>query len=392
MAGPPLPRRTAGPRTVVIGAGAVGLCCALEIALGGGDVTVVDADPAWAPHETADAAPRAASYAAAGMLGAFSEALHEGPGHHRKLPGLCAAALRAWRGLAESDATLARFVRFPGALLLGHDDADAARVRRAADRARAHGADVQFHEGLAPDLDPKLYGVRVAATARIADEGVVSPTAMLTALAARVVTLGGSLLRGRTVLEIVTGDGDVRGVEFDGGGGLSADAVVVATGALAPPTLKAFIPALKKLKPAKGALGVTSASGLLATPEVVRTPRLYFLRDGAEIRFGATVEPGRADLDDDPEAIALLQKELHRTLPGARFADPARQVGAGLRPMSPDGAPLVGAHGPGGCYVAVGHGRNGWLLAALTGAAIAAMIRGEEIAPEWAPFRPDRFG
>lgn len=392
MSGPPLPRRTAGPRTVVIGAGAVGLCCALEIARGGGDVTVVDADPAWTPHETAEGAPRAASYAAAGMLGAFSEALHEGPGHHRKLSGLCAEALRAWRDLADTDPTLGRFVRFPGALLLAHDEADAVRVRRATERARAQGVDAQFFEGLAPDLDAKLYGPKVVATARIADEGLVAPTAMLTALAARVVTLGGSILRGRTVLEIVTADGDVRGVEFDGGGGLSADAVVVATGALAPATLKAFIPALKKLKPAKGALGVTSATATLATPDVVRTPRLYFLRDHGEIRFGATIEPGRADLDDDPDAIAVLQKELQRTLPGVRFPGEARQVGAGLRPMSPDGAPLVGPYGPGGCYVAIGHGRNGWLLAPLTGAAIAGMIRGEEIAQVWAPFGPDRFG
>jgi glycine oxidase len=388
MSGPPLPRRTDGPRTVVIGAGAIGLACALEIARGGGDVTVVDADPAWSSRE----APRTASHAAAGLLGAFSEALHEGPGHHRKLSSLCAAALGAWRTLADEDRTLARFVRFPGALLIAHDDADAARVRRAVDRADAANAAAQFHDGLAPELDAKLFGPRVIASARLADEGLVAPTAMLTALAARVTALGGSILRGRSVAEIVTGGGDVRGVEFDGGGGLSADAVVVATGALAPPALKAFLPALKKLKPAKGALGVTLAPAGLATPEVVRSPRLYLLRDGAEIRFGATMEPGRADLDDDPEAIALLLQELRRTVPGAVFEDSARQVGAGLRPMSPDGAPLVGAHGPGGCFMAAGHGRNGWLLAPLTGAAIAAMIRGQETDPLWALFRPDRFG
>jgi glycine oxidase len=377
-----------GPRTVVIGAGAIGLACALEIARGGGDVTVVDADPAWSPRHS----PRAASYAAAGMLGAFSEALHEGPGHHRKLSGLCAAGLAAWRALADEDRALARFVRFPGALLLAHDDADAARVRRAAARAEAANATAQFYEGLAPELDAKLYGAHVVASARLADEGLVAPTAMLTALGARVTALGGSILRGRSVAEIVTSGGDVRGVEFDGGGGLSADAVVIAAGALAPPALKAFLPALKKLKPAKGALGLTLAPAGMATPEVVRSPRLYFLRDGAEIRFGATMELGRADLDDDPEAIALLLQEFRRMLPGAAFEETARQIGAGLRPMSPDGAPLVGPQGPGGCFAAVGHGRNGWLLAPLTGAAIASMIRGEEPNSLWAPFRPDRFG
>jgi glycine oxidase len=388
MSAPPLPRHISGPRVAVIGAGVIGLSCAVEIARGGGDVTVIDADRAWSPQ----AAPRAASYAAAGMLGAFSEALHEGPGHHRRLGALCAAGLSAWRALAEADPTLGRFVRFPGATLLAHDDADAARVRRAVDRANATGAATIFVDGLMPGLDPAVFGGRVVASARIPDEGLVAPTAMLTALAARVAALGGSILRGRTVAEIVTGAGDVRGVEFEGGGGLSLDAVVVATGALAPTALKAFIPALKRVKPAKGALGVASVSAALATPEIVRTPHLYFLRDDGELRFGATMEAGRADLDEDPEAIALLQQELRRTLPGAPLDEPARQLGAGLRPMSPDGAPLVGAHGPSGCFVAVGHGRNGWLLAPLTGAAIGAVVRGEEPDPLWTPFRPDRFG
>lgn len=388
MTGPPSPRRSAGPRTVVIGAGAIGLHCALALARDGAEVTVVEADAGTGP----DFPPRAASYAAAGLLGAFSEALHEGPGHHRRLSALCAAGLETWRGLAAADAALARFVRFPGALLLAHDEADAARVRRACDRAQTHGGDAAFFEGLAPDLDARLYGARVVASARLNDEGVVAPASMLAGLAARVATLGGSILRGRNVAEIVTGAGAVRGVEFDDGGGLSADAVVIATGALAPTALRVFAPALRKLKPAKGALGSVTAPATMSTPEIVRTPRVYFVRDGGDIRFGATMELGRADLDEDLDALAALHLELKRAVPGVRFSERFTSAGVGLRPMSPDGAPLVGPAGAAGCFVAVGHGRNGWLLAPITGAAISAMVRGGEVAPIWAPFSPERFG
>lgn len=359
----------------------------MALAQGGADVTVVEAD--CGPG--GNLPPRAASYAAAGMLGAFSEALNEGPGHHRKLSDLCAQGLAAWRDLAANDSGLARLVRFPGALLLAHDEADAARVRRACDRARTHGADWAFFEGLAPDLDARLYGARVVASARLGDEGVVAPAAMLAAFAARIAALGGSIVRGRNVVEIVTGGGAVKGVEFDEGGGLSADVVVVATGALAPTAMRAFVPVLRKLKPAKGALGAVAAPATFASPEIVRTTRLYFVREGGEIRFGATMEPGRTDLDEDMDALAALHAELKRTVPGVRFPEAFRQAGVGLRPMTNDGAPIVGPAGPRNCYVAAGHGRNGWLLAPITGAAITAMVTGGEVAPVWSMFAPDRL-
>ncbi len=383
----PQPRRVSGPRTIVIGAGVIGLFCALELARRNASVVVIDAD---APSN--DQAPRAASYAAAGMLGAFSEALHEGPRHHRRLPQLCAAALRAWRALAAADPALARFVRFPGALLLAYDDADAARVQRACDRARRQGEPADFFEGLAPDLDARLFGARVTASARLPTEGLVAPAPMLAALAARAVVMGASILRGRGVTEVLAEDDVVRGVGFDDGGELRADRVVIATGALAPRFWKNVAPVLARVTPAKGMLGVARAPASMATPEVVRTPRVYFTRDGAEVRFGATMEPGRADLDEDPEAIAALYLELRKAVPGVKFGATARQASVGLRPMSPDGAPLVGANGPHGCILAVGHGRSGWLLAPLTGEAVAAIVSGDDPADVWKPFGPERFG
>lgn len=383
----PQPRRVSGPRTIVIGAGVVGLFCALEIARRGGNVVVIDADAAPFNGE----APRAASYAAAGMLGAFSEALHEGPRHHRRLSQLCAAGLRAWRALAQEDPAFARFIRFPGVLLLAYDDADAARVQRACDRARAQGEPADFFDGLAPDLDARVFGARVTASARLPTEGLVAPAPMLAALAARAVVMGASILRGRGVTEILAEDDVVRGVGFDDGGELRADRVVVATGALAPKFWKAVVPALAKVAPAKGMLGIARAPASMVTPEVVRTPRVYFIRDGSDVRFGATMEPGRADLDEDPDAIAALYLDLRKALPGVKFAATARQASVGIRPMSPDGAPLVGGNGPHGCVLAVGHGRNGWLLAPITGEAVAAMVTGDDVAPVWAPFDPQRF-
>jgi glycine oxidase len=63
---------------------------------------------------------------------------------------------------------------------------------------------------------------------------------------------------------------------------------------------------------------------------------------------------------------------------------------AGIRPMAPDGWPIIGPSGE-GVYVAAGHSRNGWLLAPITAEIISAYVLGAEIAPEWAALSPQRF-
>lgn len=384
----PSPRRIQGPRVVVVGAGIVGLCCALEIARRGGNVVVVDADAAPA---SLDSPPRAASFAAAGMLGAFSEALHEGPGHHRRLSELCADGLKAWRALAASDPELTELVRFDGALLLAHDEADAARVKRAADRAKRNGARFDLHDGLPSDLDARVYGAKVKLSARIHDEGVAATRPTLARLGEIALSYGASILRGRSVTAVTSSGGKVRGVTLDDGGNLPADVVVLATGALASEALQRTAPSLARIAPAKGMIGVAIPPAAFDLAETVRTPRLYFWREEERLLFGATSELGRSDLDPDPDMLAALHLEVRRTLPGARFEGGASVHAVGLRPMSPDGAPIVGFDGPEGCIVAAGHGRNGWLLGPTTGAAIAALARGEAVAPVWRGFGPDRF-
>jgi glycine oxidase len=65
---------------------------------------------------------------------------------------------------------------------------------------------------------------------------------------------------------------------------------------------------------------------------------------------------------------------------------------AGLRPIARDGLPVIGPE-PAlrGLYYATGHGRNGILLAGLTGLLVAQLIRGERPAHDLRRFAPERF-
>jgi glycine oxidase len=65
---------------------------------------------------------------------------------------------------------------------------------------------------------------------------------------------------------------------------------------------------------------------------------------------------------------------------------------AGLRPGTPDNAPLIGASAAEGVLLATGHFRNGILLAPVTGAAIADLLMGEAPPAELAAADPARLG
>jgi glycine oxidase len=63
---------------------------------------------------------------------------------------------------------------------------------------------------------------------------------------------------------------------------------------------------------------------------------------------------------------------------------------AGLRPGSPDNAPVIG-RGADGVVWATGHHRNGILLAPVTADTVAALLAGEEAADDLSEFAPERF-
>jgi glycine/D-amino acid oxidase-like deaminating enzyme len=70
-----------------------------------------------------------------------------------------------------------------------------------------------------------------------------------------------------------------------------------------------------------------------------------------------------------------------------------RRSWAGLRPMMPDGLPVIGREPQlRGLWYATGHGRNGILLAGLTGVLVTQLISGERPSHDLVRFAPERFG
>ena len=69
-----------------------------------------------------------------------------------------------------------------------------------------------------------------------------------------------------------------------------------------------------------------------------------------------------------------------------------RRTWAGLRPVTADGLPIIGPEPRlSGLWYAGGHGRNGILLAALTGRLVRQLVAGEPVVQDLSRCAPDRF-
>jgi D-amino-acid dehydrogenase len=147
-------------------------------------------------------------------------------------------------------------------------------------------------------------------------------------------------------------------------------------------------------------LPIESAKGYSITvegpPPISRAMYLGEARIGvspfqASTRVAGTLELTGLDSSVDPRRLDSLSIATRRYLP-AWSAGEAGSAWSGLRPLAPDGLPIIGCCSAyDNLYVATAHGMLGITLAPVTGEALAAVVAEEAGGAELAPFTPDRF-
>jgi glycine oxidase len=147
------------------------------------------------------------------------------------------------------------------------------------------------------------------------------------------------------------------------------------------------------VRPLKGqmlALAPASA-GMALLRHVVFTPDVYLVpRADGRLLVGATVEERGFDTTVTAAGVRTLLDGALRTVPALGDA-PLADAWAGVRPATPDGAPILGPLTD-RVVAAAGHGRNGILLTPITAEVIAELALGGTL-PPWAwAFRAERFG
>ena len=370
---------TSGTRdVVVVGGGVVGLAVAWRAARAGLTVTVLDPAPG-------DGATRAA----AGMLAAVSESDFG----ERELTRINLDSAARWPAFAaDLSAATARDVSLlrAGSLAVAYDTDDLALLRRV---LRLH-RDWALGSAEIPVADARrrepFLGPRLAGAALVEGDLAVDPRAVHEALGS---ALGGSVVRRSAVRLEQDVAGRVVAVHDDVGERHAAGAVVLATGAGGTPGLLADLPGVRvPVRPVKGLTLRLDAGPGLALEHVVRgtvqgrpvyvVPRAAGTGQGPgggpahrEIVVGATSEERADDRRAEAGGVFALLRDARALVPGL---DETALVEATprVRPATPDNLPLIGATAVPGLLAAVGHGRNGVLLAPLTAEAVLAELSG----------------
>lgn len=194
----------------------------------------------------------------------------------------------------------------------------------------------------------------------------------------------GMTLRSACTVQALEGDGQrmtgVRLASVDGGGSelLQADVVVLAAGSYSRDLLLPLgldIP----VYPVKGySLTMPLRDTSLAPQSTVldETYKIALTRLGDRLRVGGMAELAGFDLSLNPKRRATLEKVTRELFPGGDLSQ--AQFWTGLRPMTPDGTPLVGATPLRGLYLNTGHGTLGWTMACGSAQLLADQISGRQ--------------
>jgi D-amino-acid dehydrogenase len=227
-----------------------------------------------------------------------------------------------------------------------------------------------------PALAPALS--RLAGATFCSDDGFGDAHAFTVELARRASDMGVDFRLNTTVRDIRSDGERITGVGTDQGT-LDADLYVVALGSFSPILLKPLGLRLP-IVPAKGYSATVPIADPQAAPSVSVTDeerKVVITPLGQRLRIAGTAEFAGYDGTINQRRAKVVLDDGLDLFPGAGQASEAK-LWAGLRPLTPDGAPILGPTRYRNLLLNTGHGTLGWTLAAGSGQIIAALASGRD--------------
>ena len=377
----------------IVGGGAIGVCCALELARRGAAVTLHERGPSLASgcsagnaglicpsHSTPIANPASLRNGLRWMwkrdspfylrprpavlpwLARFALASRHWEEGARALRELSIASLELHATLgAELGTTFER----TGTLNVYETQEGLEAEARAAARAGLllEVVDADGTRG----LEPALVGT-VVGSVQYPREGRVDPRRFVESVGRAAADAGA---------EIRTG-AEIRSIDE-----LDAETVIVAAGAWSKELVR--LP----LEGGKGYhIDFERADDDPRTPVWVQETWTIATPLPDRLRLSGTLELAGLDLSISERRVETIRAGGERWFRGLRRR-PVLETWAGLRPCLPDGLPAIGRLGR--VVVATGHAMKGVSLAPVTGRLVAQLVAGEQPEHDLVPLRPDRF-
>jgi glycine oxidase len=362
----------------VVGGGVIGLAIAWRAALRGLTVTVID-----------ELEHARASYHAAGMLAPVTE-VHYGEEDLLRLNLQSARHYPAFVAELEEASGTSVGYRPTGTLAVAFDDDDKAAL---------------------DDLHRYQSALGLSSQSLTARECRKLEPFLATKIRGGLLVEGDHQVDNRRLIDALRTAGERAGVAYwycsarnivvDGDRVVGADSVRAAHTVLAAGCWSASITGLPEharppVRPVKGQivrLHDTSRQPILSrnVRALVRGRPIYLVpRADGEVVLGATSEEKGFDTRLTVEGTGDLLADARELVPRVSEIELV-EVTAGLRPGSPDNAPMIGAGALPGLVVATGHYRNGILLAPVTGDAIAELLATGDMPSGFERFDPCRF-
>jgi len=368
-------------RVAVIGGGVIGLSCALELRARGAQAAV---------YERGTELGAGATSRSAGMLGAAFEW-----GLEEDQLALAALARRAGDIWPEFAARVERLgggsIEFSkdGAVVVARNASEVGWIDRLAAACQARSLPVtRLSAAELKQVEPSITADAPGGLL-LQDDRQVDPQQVLLRLAAALSRNGVGLRMGRSVDRVAVG------ADFLMPDGEAFDRIVLATGVSAAEvrfvgrkggTLETGLAAIVPVKGQMLALAPVSGG----PKHVIHARDVYIAPKARWTLVGSTTERGATDTAVDRAAVEALRARAAQ-LAGALAAAPEISSWAGVRPGTPDDAPMIGETAIPGVYAALGMYRNGVLLAPAVAELMAAAVIDGKVSAAAARFAPARF-
>ncbi len=175
-------------------------------------------------------------------------------------------------------------------------------------------------------------------------------------------------------------------------GTIEADTFVMSMGSYSPLFLRPL--GIKApIQPVKGYSITVPTAGHNGAPTVSLTDndhKLVFSRVGERMRVAGTAEFTGYDTELNDRRVTSLRDLAQKLFPNAGdYA--ATEFWTGLRPMTPDGVPIIGPTPYENLYMNTGHGTLGWTMCASSGQLTADLVAGRTPSVDISDVGLDRF-
>ncbi|MFN2398399.1 MAG: glycine oxidase ThiO [Gemmatimonadaceae bacterium] len=350
---------------VVAGGGLVGLSCAAALAARGATVAVVSSRR-----------PGEASPAAAGMLAPSVEAV---PGLAHEFALAARDRYPSWVATITEATGMGFSLDRSGILQLALDDDEASRLRvsLSAPSRWVNEAEVRKMEPGVGENSGAVFHP---------DDGWVDNTALLRALRAMLAKQSLVSIFENEEVTAIRAAGTHVSVSTTSGAIAEAGQLVIAAGAWS-----AGIRGQSTTLPLKPVRGQMLSVNLRLISHVIFGPSGYVVPRSALTFAGSTMEDVGFHSSATPEGRSSIIVSATRLCPAFSHHAIASHW-AGLRPMTPDGLPILCRDDVQDRVIyACGHSRNGILLAPVTADCVAAMANGEDPPYDLSPFSNKRF-